>query len=95
LAEDLVALAWITLPQLPSSRAWGDVPAVSLREYRARWPKDPAQRQTIPLPPLELPDELREDGLLPRLPHPSELAVRWWVAVPLAIVVLALAFLPR
>jgi hypothetical protein len=93
LAEDMVALAWLDLPQFPSSRPWGDAPAASLDEYRARVPADPAQRKIIPLPPRALPEALRDDDLLPRLPHPSELAVRWWAVAPLAVAVLALAFL--
>ncbi|HEX4886113.1 MAG TPA: hypothetical protein VFX05_18365 [Casimicrobiaceae bacterium] len=93
LAVDLRALAWLSLPQYPSSRAWGDAPAVSLDEYRSRVPRDPAARRIIPLAPRALPEALRDDDILPRLPHPSELAVRWWAVAPLAAAVLALAFL--
>jgi hypothetical protein len=90
LAEDMAAIAWLELPQLPSSRAWGDAPAVSLDEYRARVPTDPDRRQIIPLPPRTLPEALQDDDLLPRLPHPSDLAVRWWAVAPLALAALAL-----
>ena len=31
----------LRFPQLPSSRAWGDAPAVTMREYRTRLPRDP------------------------------------------------------
>lgn len=92
LAADLAALAWLAIPQLPSSRAPGREPAFSLAEYRARVPSDPAQRQIIPLPPRVLPDALRDDDLLPPLPHPSDAAVRWWLVAPLALAALALAF---
>lgn len=55
LAQDIVGLAWLRLPQFPSSRAWGDAPAVSIAEYRSRAPRDPAQAQVIPLPPRAVP----------------------------------------
>jgi hypothetical protein len=55
-------------------------------------PTDPAKRQIIPLPPRVLPESLREDDLLPPLPHPSDLAVRWWAIAPLAVAALLFAF---
>lgn len=91
IAADLSAIAWLALPQLPSNRARGDVPVVSLNEYRARLPKDPAQRKIIPLAPRPLPEALHDDDLLPRVPYPSELALRWWSIAPLAIAALVLA----
>jgi hypothetical protein len=91
-ARDLAGIAWLRLPQFPSSRAWGAAPAVSLADYRARVPVDPQLRQIIPLPPRVLPEALREDDLLPPLPHPSDLAVRWWAVAPLAVAALILAF---
>ena len=42
LAEDLDALAFVRFPQFPSSRAFGDAPAVTTWEYRALIPNDPA-----------------------------------------------------
>ena len=90
-ARDLAALAWLEIPQYPSARPRGADPVVSLAEYRARVPADPAQRKIIPLPPRALPEELREPDLLPQPPHPSDLAVRWWTIAPLAVVALYLA----
>ena len=92
LAEDLAALAWLTLPQFPSPRAPGAVPVVALDEYEARVPVDPALRKLIPLPARHLPEALRPDDLLPPLPHPSDLAVRWWAIAPLALAVVYLVF---
>lgn len=88
--QDLAALAWMRIPQIPSSRPTGDAPAVSLAEYRARVPADPARRKIIPLAPRALPEQLRDDDVLPRLPHPSELAIRWWIVAPLALAALVL-----
>src|SRR5271165_4864944 len=43
LSEDLDALVFVRVPQLPSSRVWGDFPVASAAEYRARYPRDAAQ----------------------------------------------------
>lgn len=83
LAQDLAAIAFLRIPQFPSSRAWGDAPAVSTAEYMARTPKDPAQLQIIPLPPRPFPDALRDADLLPPPLHPSDIAVRAWAAAGL------------
>jgi hypothetical protein len=91
MAEDLAALVWLDIPQFPSSRERGNAPVVALDEYRARVPADPAERKIIPLPPRTLPEELQEADLLPPLPHPSDLALRWWTLAPLALAALVLA----
>jgi len=75
--------------QLPSSRAWGDAPVVSLAEYAARVPRDPAQRQIVPVPARPFPETLRDPDLLPPVPPPSALAERLWRALVLALVALA------
>lgn len=95
LAEDLAALAWLVLPQFPSNRAWGGPPVASLAEYRSSMPADPAQRQIIPLPPRHLPEALRDDDLLPPLPHPSDTALRWLAVAPLAVIAATLALRGR
>jgi hypothetical protein len=64
LAEDIEAIVFLRVPQLPSSRAWGDWPIVSVDEYRARMPADPAMAKIIPVPPRPFPDSLRDPGML-------------------------------
>jgi hypothetical protein len=90
IAQEMCALAWLRLPQFPSSRAQGSASVASIAEYRARVPKDPALRQVVPVPARPFPEELRDDDLLPPRPHLSELAVRLWVAIPLASLALFL-----
>jgi hypothetical protein len=46
----------------------------------------------VPVPARPFPKELRDDDLMPPRPHPSELAVRLWLAIPLAALALLLAF---
>ena len=57
LAEDIEALVWLRVPQLPSSRAWGDYAVVTKREYEARLPADRSQAKIIPVPPRLFPPE--------------------------------------
>jgi len=59
-AEDIEAIAYLRIPQFPSSRVFGDAPVISIAEYRSRLPKDPAKMQIIPLPPRPFPDSLRD-----------------------------------
>jgi hypothetical protein len=84
LAEDIEALVWLRVPQLPSSRAWGDYAVVTKREYEARLPADRSQAKIIPVPPRLFPPELRDRDLLPLPPSRSALAVVLWTVVSLA-----------
>ena len=78
LARDLDALAFVRIPQLPSSRVFGDAPAITTREYRMRVPDDPALAQIIPVPARPFPDALRDPDLLPPAWYPSDYAVLVW-----------------
>jgi hypothetical protein len=81
LARDLDALVYLRLPQLPSSRAWGDAPVVTLREYRARLPRDPRQLKIVPVPPRPFPAGLRDPDLLPPPTPWSEIVAAIWAVV--------------
>jgi len=81
LATDLEALVYVQVPQLPSSRAWGDAPVVTLREYRARLPRDPKDYKIVPVPPRPFPVPLRDPDLLPPPRSASEIAVGVWTAL--------------
>ena len=81
LAQDLDAVALLRIPQIPSSRAWGDAPAVTTWEYRSRVPNDPALAQIVPVPPRPFPERLREADLHPPERHPSDAAaIAWGIA---------------
>lgn len=96
LASDVDALAFLRLPQFPSSRVFGDAPVDSLAEYQARLPKDRTKLQIVPVPPRPFPDALRDDDLLTPPPHASDIALRAWGAIAAAgIAVLAMLFLQR
>src|SRR6266550_4342730 len=78
LTEDVDALAFLRIPQIPSSRPWGDAPAVDAREYRARLPRDRAKMQIVPVPVRRFPERLRDADLQSPPPHPSDRAALLW-----------------
>ena len=78
LADDLEALVFLRVPQLPSSRVWGDYPVVSAWEYRTRYPRDPAKVQVIPVPSRPFPDHLRDADLLPPPGNRGQVALSVW-----------------
>ena len=78
LAQDLQALAFVRFPQFPSSRAFGNAPAVSTWEYRTLVPSDPAMAQIVPVPPRPFPSALRDPDLLRSPWTPSDYATLVW-----------------
>ena len=86
LAEDIEALVFLRVPQLPSSRAWGDSPIVSVDEYRARVPSDPAQAKIIPVPPRPFPAALRDSDLHPTMPRRGQRALTLWAVITMIAV---------
>jgi len=83
LGEDLEAIIYVRVPQLPSSRAWGDFPIVTAWEYRERYPRDPAKAQLVPVPARPFPVSLRDQDLLPPQRPRSEFAIAVWAIVSL------------
>ena len=78
LAEDIGALVFVRFPQFPSSRAFGDAPAVTTWEYKALIPNDPALVQIVPVPPRPFPEAMRDPDLIPPPWRPSDYAVLAW-----------------
>jgi hypothetical protein len=85
LAEDIEALVFLRVPQLPSSRAWGDSPIVSVGEYLARVPSDPAQAKIIPVPARPFPAALRDPDLHPTMPRRGQRALALWAVTLIAV----------
>lgn len=59
LREDVEAVLYVHIPQIPSSRAMGTSAVASLDEYQQRVPSDRSQWKTIAVPPRPFPAELR------------------------------------
>jgi hypothetical protein len=72
LTEDVDQLLLLRVPQFPSSRAWGDWPVASAKEYRARIPVDPKKRKIIPVPARPFPAHLRDPLTPPEPPLRSD-----------------------
>jgi len=81
LAEDVEAIAFVRLPQFPSSRAVGDAPVVTPWEFQSRMPSDPLLKQVIPVPPRPFPEKFRDPDLIDGKRHGSHYATAIWGAV--------------
>ncbi len=90
LAGDLDALLLVHIPQLPSSRAWGDYPVVDSREYHRRVPKNPAHRQIVPVGPRPFPKDFIDPQAPREPPLRSDYALAGYGLLLLLIVALAL-----
>lgn len=62
LGDDLEALIYVNIPQIPSSRAFGLAPVYSFDEYMKQAPADRSKWKIVPTEPRPFPDALR-DGL--------------------------------
>jgi len=91
LAADVEAIAFLRMPQFPSSRAFGNAPAVTTREYRSLVPTNPDEVQIVPVPPRPFPDALRDPDLLPAPHRPSDAIAAAWATIA-ALVAAALAW---
>lgn len=96
LADDVEAIYYVHIPQIPSSRAFGLAPVYSFDEYLKQAPADRSQWQIVPVEPRPFPDELR-DGLAltqhkPALVPPPVIAV---VAGVLALLTGIVLFIRR
>lgn len=90
--EDIEAIYFVRIPQIPSSRAFGSAPVYSFDEYMRRVPKDAKDWKTVPTTPNPLPENLK-DGLALKLEKPSLVPLP--VAAVLFVVVAALIWLVR
>lgn len=75
LANDVEEIVLVRIPQFPSSRVWGDFPVASIAEYHRRLPKNPAERQIIPVDPRPFPVELTDPAIPRAKPSRSDYAV--------------------
>ena len=85
LADQVEVIVFVRIPQIPSSRAFGEAPAVSTWEYNARIPDDPAMAQIVPVPPRPFPPELRDPDLLPAPWPPADYATVGWSILTLGL----------
>ena len=70
LREDVEAIVFVRIPQLPSSREFGSFPVASIDEYMKRVPADKSQWKIVPVDPRPFPSELIEPDTLSDKPMP-------------------------
>ena len=88
LHDDTVAVLFIRIPQIASSRAFGTYPIASFDEYRNRVPADRSKWKIVPVDPRPFPEDLRE-------PLPLEGRASGWhhVAILSVMLVIIVVFL--
>lgn len=69
LGDDLEALMYVHIPQVPSSRAMGLAPVYSFDEYMKQAPADRSQWKIVATEPRPFPDTLRDGLALQSEPH--------------------------
>jgi len=60
LHDDVEAILFVRIPQIPSSRAFGTYPVASFDEYMARVPKDRKDWKIVPVDARVFPNQLRD-----------------------------------
>jgi len=61
LREDVEAILFAYIPQVPSSRPFGTYPVASLDDYRARTPRERSKWRTVPLERRPFPSDLAKE----------------------------------
>ena len=77
LADNIEAILFVRIPQIPSSRVAGLAPVYSFDEYMQQAPADRSQWKIVPIEPRPFPENLRDA----EVQKPSKLAL---VPVPVA-----------
>jgi hypothetical protein len=83
IGDDIEAMYFVRIPQIPSSRAFGQAPVYSFDQFMTQAPADRSQWKVVPTTPNPMPENLK-NGLALKLEKPS--LVPW----PAALVLLAL-----
>lgn len=72
LQQDIEAIYFVRIPQIPSSRAFGIAPVYSIQQYLQQAPADRSQWKVVPTAPNPLPQTLKT-GLASQMQAPSVL----------------------
>ncbi len=63
LKDDVEAVVFVRIPQIPSSRASGTYPVLTFNDYEKRVPNDRSEWQVVPVSPRPIPETFRERPL--------------------------------
>ena len=92
LKQDIEAVYFVRIPQIPSSRAFGMAPVYSFDQFMAQAPADRSQWKVVPTTPNLMPENLKS-GLALKLEKPS--LVPWPAVVVLALFLASLIWCVR
>lgn len=96
LSEDVEAIVYVHIPQIPSSRAFGSAPVASFSEYMKQAPSDHDKWKIVPTTPHPIPDALRIRPATPdtesSVPLPVALAAAAVLALLAAVIAIAFFF---
>ena len=95
LAEDLEALVFVRIPQVPSSRAWGLAPVRSFSEYMRQAPQDRATWKIVPAAARPMPAQLRAQPAADEAPFPVPAAAGFSAGALLALPPLGMTLVRR
>lgn len=88
-SESVEALVYVQIPQIPSSRAFGQAPVYSFDEYLERAPADRSQWKIVPVEPRPFPQYLKDKAAL-ELTKPSILPAPVAIALLIILSILGL-----
>lgn len=90
--DEIEAIYFVRIPQIPSSRAFGLAPVYSFDQYMQQAPADRTQWKVVPTTPNPLPDALK-DGAALHLDTP--ILVPWPAAIVLGLLLTGFGWLIR
>ncbi len=95
LSNDIEAIYFVRIPQIPSSRAFGMAPAYSFDQFMQEAPADRTKWKTVPTTPNPLPVELDNQSAQDSRAKDKPSLVPWPVALVLLLLLGAMVFLWR
>ncbi len=89
LQDDVEAIVFIHIPQIPSSRAFGTYPVLTFDDYQDRVPANRSDWQVVPVPPRPFPENFLK-GPQPNSKEPFFSSIRILVTLPPIILCLTI-----
>ncbi|HOY69608.1 MAG TPA: hypothetical protein PL131_01990 [Methylotenera sp.] len=95
LRDEVEAIYFVRIPQIPSSRAFGQAPVYSFEQFMQQAPADRSQWKVVPTTPNLLPKALENADALEKQAQASPSLVPWPVALLFVSVFAALGWITR
>ena len=92
LQEDVEAVVFVRIPQIPSSRAFGTYPVLTFNDYEQRVPTNRTDWQVVPVSPRPIPEALREK-VVSVAQSPFFTPTMMLVVVPISVICFSILFI--